>query len=204
MQTGSRAQVIARGAKPARQQKSRTGDHKGESAGFYFRADLSILNISRKRKELAVDRTGEEALIKPSIAVSATRRALPPTAITATGQEPVDVPVPGLCPRDTLLLSLHPVPGAGRPERARTPTGAGRDHSISKVDSAGRAAVGNRFLTQLGPRSASASPFPPGLPDHLSPYLWGIHYPSGWFYSSTKHKSERSLLSTPQRTFLTL
>lgn len=126
------------------------------------RADLPIPNIPRKRKELAVDRRGEEVLIKPSTAASATPRALPPTAITATGQEPVSVPVPGAVPPGDAPLVPAPSARSRGPEGARTPTGAGRGHLISKVGSAGRVAVGNRFLTQQGPRSPSASPFPPG------------------------------------------
>lgn len=74
------------------------------------RVDLSILNIPEKREELAVDRTGEEALIKLSTAVSATRGSLPPTAITATGQEPVGVPVPGTVPSGD--AALVPAPSA--------------------------------------------------------------------------------------------
>lgn len=72
------------------------------------RADLSILNIPRKRKELAVDFTGKVVLIKPSTAVPASRTALPPTAITATGQEPVGVPVPGAVPPGGIPLVPAP------------------------------------------------------------------------------------------------
>lgn len=89
------------------------------------RPDSAIFNIPRKGKELAADHKGEKAVIKPSSAVSASPGALPPTAIAATGQEPVVIPVLGAVPSGDAPLSPAWTRGARRgqnpPGRAQRP-----------------------------------------------------------------------------------
>lgn len=145
------------------------------------RPDSAIFSIPRKGKELAADRKGEEALIKPKLSCIGIPKSAPSHTHCSNRS--------GACwhprPRGCALRGCSSSSGTRYLDRRewRGPgplTAAGSGHRSSEVGSAGKAPTGNGLLTEQGPAVPQAPPSHQaahGPPTLMLPVCLGVHHP---------------------------